>query len=194
MKTCSIEGCSRGHYANGLCGAHYQRLRKGQSLTEKSKYELPYGERFAAKYDVAADGCWNWRFAKPRLHPPRANTFNYLGKVMTAYRASYLMNVGPIPDGMLVCHSCDNGMCVNPDHLWLGTHADNTNDAIRKGRANTPHGVAKPNSKLNPEKVREIRALLATGGRSQRSIAREYGINHSTLQDLVNGITWKQAV
>jgi hypothetical protein len=187
MAGCSISECTRAHYGRGLCNAHYQRLRKGQVLSERSAYDQSPAEKFAGKYVVAGGGCWNWKSLRK---DGRANTFRLVDKIMSAYRASYILHKGPIPDGALVCHTCDNPACVNPDHLWLGSYADNTNDMLAKGRGNTANGLTKL-TKLGPEQVREIRALLATGKVSQRSVARSYGVSHGTVQDLANGKTWR---
>jgi hypothetical protein len=86
-------------------------------------------ERFWAKVRKG-DGCWEWNAAK-RLGYGK---FAYEGKVIDAHRLSWLLHFGPIPEGMLICHRCDNPPCVRPDHLFLGTRADNTHDMDAKGR------------------------------------------------------------
>lgn len=92
-----------------------------------------------------------------------------------AHRAAWMLHVGEIPAGMLVLHSCDNPPCVRPDHLFLGTHAVNTADMMRKGRCKT--------TKLTDEQVREIRALRAAGIRL-RVIAERFRVATSTVSDI----------
>ena len=151
-------------------------------------------ERFDMKWDADENGCWNWRFRMARCKEPRAGTFSLNGHVMIAYRASYIIHVGPIPEGVLICHSCDNGLCVNPEHLWIGTVGDNNRDAIAKGRRlNTlQKGESHTFSKLTQEKVRYFRAEMkdAKWGTLSR-LSRELDVDKSTLQDVLRGRTWK---
>ena len=184
MKSCAIPECRRSYYAKGLCEMHWIRGRKGQSLTAKSQYEKTEQERFAEKYTVQPNGCWHWNSS--RSSNPRANLFYFRGRPITAYRASYIMFVGEIPDGMLVCHSCDNGLCVNPQHLWVGTYSDNNRDTVRKQRRPTRNGAAINGAKLIEQDVRQIRSSQE----SARSLARRYGVSHSTVQDVLRRKTW----
>lgn len=87
----------------------------------------------------------------------------------------------------MVMHSCDNPRCINPEHLSLGTNADNLADMARKGRAarGSRHGVAK----LTEKEVLGIRELFREG-RSKLSLAREFGVSHHAIRDIISGKTW----
>ena len=90
-------------------------------------------ERFMNKIVInELSGCWEWQAAKNNIGYAFIRDGN---KMRTAHRVSYELHKGDIPRGLCVCHSCDNPMCVNPDHLWLGTHKDNLTDMKLKGRA-----------------------------------------------------------
>jgi len=122
------------------------------------------------------------------------------GETVVASRYSYELAFGKPPDDMLVCHSCDNRLCVRPDHLFLGTHRDNTQDAIRKGRFCT--GDRHP-TRTRPETVRrgercptailteeQARAILADH-RDFDVVAGEYGVSPAAVRDIRTGRRWK---
>jgi len=184
MRGCVVDGCSSIHYALGLCAKHWARARKGQSLGEKSVYEQTPCERFEKKYRVAESGCWEWKFPRP---DGRANTFWLDGSVQAAHVASHKIHKGPV-NGLCVLHICDNGLCVNPDHLFLGTYADNTADMMEKGRANTARGIQKVHiAKLTEENVREIKASTLNGNQ----LAKKFGVHRRTVYDVLDGKTWR---
>lgn len=106
-----------------------------------------------------------------------------------AHREVYLRLVGPIPDGLLIRHSCDNPPCVNPAHLLPGTVADNSADMVERNRQ--ARGLTHKKSKLRPEYVVDIRAQRAAGVSIAR-LARQYGVTPGTIYFVVQRVTWKQ--
>ena len=149
-------------------------------------------ERFEAKiYPEPNTGCWIWGGATSGKQG--YGSFNLDGKTYYAHRASYLFFVGDIPKGLHVCHSCDVRMCVNPDHLFLGTQLDNIADMVAKGRriglvAVKGEGVG--TSKLKNHQVSEIRRLKAAGV-SSRELAKTYNMEKSSINNIVKRKTWK---
>lgn len=138
--------------------------------------------------------CWEW---KGLLHPNGyAYTTNYeTEKKAHVHRLSYEIFKGQIPEGLYVCHSCDNRKCVNPDHLWVGTATENMQDARKKGRLEhvklmAVKGENNPNAKLNNEKVREIKKLLNENIRPT-VIARKYQVNSGVIYLIRDKKAWK---
>ena len=115
------------------------------------------------------------------------------GNVM-AHRFSYEIYKGPIPLGMIVCHSCDNPPCVNPDHLWLGTCKDNNEDRAIKGRSCKNPKMSKGRdhyyAKLTENDVVEIRKRRMSG-EDLLSIANSYGVRKQTVWGIVKRRAWK---
>lgn len=132
------------------------------------------------KHVQKGQGCWEWTgalndhgygIATPHPHHP--------GAKRGAHRIAWAMSNGTIPDGMGVCHHCDNPRCVRPEHLFLGTNADNLGDAARKDRMSR---------KLSRENVAEIRAL-SERGIPHVTIAGMYDVATSTVSRVARGIS-----
>ena len=140
--------------------------------------------RFEIKVKKSDTGCWEWIAAK---HPKGYGNFSLGGRVMKAHRVAYQLYVGEIPEGLCVCHRCDNPSCVNPSHLFLGTNADNTHDRDNKGRGS--YGENRPNAKLTDNKVSEIRARWQ-GGVSMTNLGKEYGVARQTISNIVHRRKW----
>jgi hypothetical protein len=139
-------------------------------------------------YTVADNGCWNWTLGKSKGY----GAINYMGRVWAAHRVAYELAKGPIPAGLSVCHSCDNPACINPNHLFVGTHRDNMLDKERKGRANHvgARGVRNANSILTEKDVIAMRQAYVRGVRAA-DIAARFGMARSAVNDVVNGRSWQ---
>lgn len=104
-----------------------------------------------------------------------------------AHRVAWILMFGPLFDGAVVCHKCDNPACVRPDHLFVGTHADNMADKVAKGRQTK--GEANYNAKLTEGDVREIRAL-ADSGVPNKHIAQQFKLDRSTVSHIRSRKRW----
>jgi len=155
-----------------------------ERLPKQSDYSSPE-EFFWSQVDKSGE-CWIWTGQIIYRGYGRL-TFN--GKSQLAHRVAYSLIRGPIPDGMFVCHHCDNPPCVNPNHLFAGTHLDNMGDAANKGRM--PRGERNTNAKLTPELVIEMRSRYANGETNISGLAREYKVDFQTADPAIFGRTWK---
>ena len=147
-------------------------------------------ERFNAKWvENPETGCWDWTASKTSVGYGR---FRVDSKTQGAHRVSYELHVGEIPDGLLVCHRCDNRKCVRPDHLFLGTNADNMRDRDQKGRQWTPRGESHGSSKLTQDDVAFIHwALPRWGYGGGAHLANFFGVHKTAINKIKKGRTWK---
>jgi predicted XRE-type DNA-binding protein len=155
-----------------LTGPQLIRLRWQKNPPEK---------RFWEKVNKRGpNDCWLWTGATA------GRGYGFLrikGKRVQVTKFAHELFKGPVPKGMMVCHTCDNPPCVNPAHLFAGTSLDNVRDCIEKGRA------AANASRLRAKDIPRIR-VLDSMGETQREIARLYGVDQSTISHVLDGSTW----
>ena len=143
----------------------------------------PLEERFWRKVRIAGDDeCWEWT-ARKRKSGYGAFTVNFKSRVL-AHRLAYELAYGEHPGKLCVCHHCDNPGCVNPRHLFLGTHQDNSDDAGAKGRVAREFRL--PQTKLSDQQVKEVRRRLLSGER-QQDVADAYGVSRGYVSLIHRG-------
>jgi hypothetical protein len=150
--------------------------------------------RFWNKVNVTnKDDCWEWLGGLSRGY----GQFSLNGKNMPAHRFSALI-AGEKIDGLCVCHKCDNPGCVNPKHLFVGTHADNMRDAAKKGRIGGrkpagPRFVCRPRTRrvLSPEEIKEVKKLYKKGvkGSGVYTLGRKFGVSYGQIQNVLKNNT-----
>jgi hypothetical protein len=135
MNTCKEDGCNNNIFSSGFCAKHYQKLRRSGVILSGTKPRGSPEERFFRFVNKKSDlDCWYWTGNKRGNYGVFAIGARSLGNVL-AHRFSWSMyNKQEIPKGMVVMHSCDNPLCVNPAHLSVGTPMQNTHDMLKKGR------------------------------------------------------------
>lgn len=142
-------------------------------------------KRFEKKYQVVSEsGCWLWTGMTTTEGYGRMRV---LGKLRLAHRISFELHKGESAEGLCVCHRCDVPGCVNPDHLWLGTIAENTSDMARKGRWHGEKGNRRNGRAILTEN--DVRAIRRDD-RTVKAIAEEYGVAPTTVIYARSGVTW----
>lgn len=137
------------------------------------------------------DACWPWTGAKRGDRQGYGNFKIKSYVAARAHRVSYALYYGQSPGSMLVCHKCDNPVCVNPAHLFLGTVQDNSDDMVRKGRSprRDQKGEKNAAAKLTSDDVAAIRRLIAAG-HTNIAIAERYSVTHSLISRIRRGRAW----
>jgi hypothetical protein len=140
------------------------------------------------RHVIRKKGCWGWNGAKAHFG------YGFMksgGKMDRAHRVSWRIYKGKIPKGKLVLHKCDNPICSNPDHLYLGTQKDNIRDIYLRKRNHNQHGIKNHQSKLTEEKVIEIRKKYKGKHGELTMLGKEYGVNYNTIRMIIKKQRWK---
>lgn len=189
---CSFNECDRDAKSKSYCDMHYRRLLKRGNVNDYGSKKVDLGnaiERFNKKYQIQENGCWLWtggtRPNNKGMPYPRHWTDDL--KSIGAHRFAYELVHGEIPKGMYVCHKCDTPLCVNPDHLFVGTHHDNMRDMVQKKRSFIGRGENKIGlSKLTNQQAQQIRLMQI----SQSKIAALFGVSQSTIGRIKRGVSY----
>lgn len=146
---------------------------------------MTLAQRLEANSRAAENGCRVWTMKKS---PKGYATLKHKGVRIPAHRAAFELAHGSIPEGLVVCHRCDNPSCINPDHLFLGTHHDNIKDCISKGRRADFSGSSHGASKLDEAAVLAIRTNQS--GMSRAQLAEHYSVSRAAISDIKSGRSW----
>jgi HNH endonuclease len=182
---CIVEGCSKPRDSLGLCKAHWHRRKRGSELDTPIRDRLPDRTNMS-DYEKTMDltesvgDCIEYAGKRDR------HGYGVLSRGVRTHVAVWVHHNGPVPDGLLVRHICDNPPCVKIEHLLLGTVKDNMWDAIERGRF--CEGERSPSAKLTAEQVRAIRA----DQRPSKEIALEYGLSDRHVRRIQSRDTWKR--
>jgi hypothetical protein len=187
MRTCSIEGCDGRHKSKGYCNKHYQRLTKKGSAESEVQFRGPDAERFWRKVErTGPDECWHWKIKKGLNQYGQFRSYDLKRPIGAHVFSFYLANHYIPPE---IMHKCDVRSCVNPKHLQAGTRKLNMADMKAKGRApiiERPKGEDHHGAKLTAGDVRAIRA----SSDGLKKLARQYGVNFTTIAAIRRRKTW----
>lgn len=167
---------------------------QGGHIMPRVYTRIPLETKFWSRVDKSGgpDACWLWtggRFQSGGY----GLVSNWPHSPLRANRVSYELHYGPIPEGLVICHKCDNPPCVNPAHLFAGTHKDNMQDCKAKGRSRITHhsGETHYHTDLTQDQVDEMRELYNVKGLRPFEIASQFGIKYSRCYLILRGYNWK---
>ena len=178
------------------------KLRQGKTIScgcaksalTRQRHAAFRGPNFWARVDKRGDDeCWEWIGGS--VHPQHGYAYvGYEGRRYRSHRLAYELTMGQVPSHLSVLHRCDNKLCCNPKHLYVGTHEDNMRDMTeRSRRININTGVANRGStgKLSRHEFDEIKVRYAAGGVTQRTLAEEYGISTDYASKITRGVRFR---
>ena len=181
---CSIEGCGKvGPLTRTWCHMHYRRYRKNGDPGPAIQLRAPNNATPQQLldywgWDVKDSGCWE---ARGFRNEDGYVLFSTSYRKISAHRASFIVHYGEIPAGREICHTCDNPACINPEHLYAGTHSENMLDRSKRQRD--------PRMVLTPDKVRVIR-VLDKCGETKKVISEQLGVSPDVVHQVLNGNNW----
>jgi len=150
---------------------------------------------FWGRVEFCRSGCWEWKGCVTK-----STGYGQVGKRLggrggkylnfIVHRVAFFIAFGIDPAELLVCHRCDNKICVNPSHLFLGTHKDNSEDSAAKNRM--PFCENNPNSKLTNDQVRAVRIQYGKGDITQKELACKYGMSQPAISRIVRGVAYER--
>lgn len=145
------------------------------------------------KYTIKGDEseCWNWNASTRAGY----GCLKHQGKMVGCHRLSFLIHNGSIPDGLFVCHKCDNRLCVNPHHLEAISHRQNVIDGVYRGRqkrgVTAVRGSECYNAVLNEEIVKEVKRLRSESRIGPAQLSRMFSVSKDAIKQVIAGKTWK---
>ena len=181
-----------------FCGNEFRSYRIEQACCsntckgEFARLQNPIGKKFWDKVNIGkGNDCWEWKASKSHKGYGRFCIGD--NKAKNAHRVAYILTYGDIAENQLVCHKCDNRACCNPNHLFLGTAAENTADMMRKGRGDNKafQGDTNGNSKLTTAQVLEIRDLFTSENISLTKLAQMFNCSSTLISHIVYRKSWK---
>jgi hypothetical protein len=171
------------HGARGFCTRHYRRLMR---FGDPNYDPHPSAETIFLQYRNPGDPntCWEWT---GRRDADGYGVFSFKNRPVRAHRFAWILDNGPVPDGLHVLHHCDNPPCTNPADLFTGTNIDNIRDKMTKGRWRGNSDPWASRRRLTPEQVAEIRAFGSPYYGARAELARQYGVSHQHIRAIQLG-------
>lgn len=187
-----MKTCRKCNTEKSLSEFHKDKLRpdglfpycKTCRIKPKKKRNIRPISEVLSNYTVSKSGCWNWNGV---INTDGYGMACYQGEQVRAHRLSLLNHLGLEGSELLALHHCDNRRCINPDHLYLGTNQDNSNDMVNRDRANPLRGEDSALSKITEEQAASI--LIDT--RPHQKIAEDHSVSKSTVSSIKTGRRWK---